>query len=74
MDETVVSAGEQIVDTAVGSFTTAASGIADTVSTVFSKMFISPTGGISDLAIWGLVLLGIGAAFGLVKMFTNKLG
>lgn len=74
MEETTTSVGTQIVNTVVEAFTGLAEGIASTVQTVFEQLFITENGGISNLAIWGLVFVGVGAAFGLVKMFTNKLG
>ena len=62
------------MNTVVEAFKGLASGIASTTVTVFNSLFVNEQGGISNLAIWGLVAMGIAAGFGLVKLFTRKLG
>lgn len=72
--ETSVSIGKSIVDTFVEGMSSIASGAADTVKTVFNTLVVTENGGLSNLAIWGLVFGGIALALGFVRMFTRKLG
>lgn len=60
-----------IVGTVVDSFTGIVSGIASSVVTTFQSLVMNANGTISTLGIWGLTMLSLGFAFGLVKKFTS---
>ena len=64
--------GTEIVSTCVDAVKDFATGIADTAVTVFDKVLVNAEGGLSNLAIWGLVLGGIALATAIVRKFTSK--
>ena len=66
--------GESIVSTVVEAIKGVASGVASTVVDVFNAVCVNSEGGISNLAIWGLVIGSLGIGFGIVRMFTRKVG
>lgn len=66
--------GESIVSTVVEAVKGIATGVAGTIVDVFNAVCINSEGGISNLAIWGLVVGSLGVGFGLVRLFTRKVG
>lgn len=66
--------GSDIVKTVTGAISNLATNIAGTVVDVFNKVFVNADGGISNIAIWGLVVGAVGITFGIVRMFTRKAG
>ena len=66
--------GTEIVSTFVESIKGVSTGIADTIVDVFSSICMTPEGGLSNLAIWGLVFGAIGVGLALVRLFTRKIG
>lgn len=74
MGDSVTTIGTSIVSTVVNAIKDFATGVSGTVVDVFNKVFVNSDGGLSNLAIWGLVLGALGLGFGLIKMFTRKAG
>ena len=72
MEGEVVSMGTSIVSTITGAITEFATGVAGTVVEVFNAVCVNEAGGLSNLAIWGLVLGGIALATAIVRKFTAK--
>ena len=66
--------GTSIVTTFTESISGLASGVATTVVDVFNAICVNPEGGISNLAIWGIVFGTMGLVVGLTKAFTRKAG
>ena len=64
--------GAEIVSTCVEAVKSFATGIADTAVTVFDKVLVNSEGGLSNLAIWGLVLGAIALGTAIVRKFTAK--
>jgi hypothetical protein len=64
--------GAEIVTTCVEAVKSFATGIADTAVTVFDKVLVNTEGGLSNLAIWGLVLGAIALGTAIVRKFTAK--
>lgn len=63
-----------IVETFTTAFTNMASGLGTGVTDLFNNVFVTESGGLSNLAVWGLTLGGVGLALGLVRFFTRKAG
>lgn len=74
MEQTTVSLGTSIVSTFVDSMKGIAAGAASTIKSTFDALVVTENGGLSNLAIWGLVFGGIAIALGVVRLFTHKLG
>ena len=74
MEGEVVSMGTSIVSTIVTAVSDFATGVADTVVDVFNAVCVNPEGGLSNLAIWGLVLGAVGLGYALIRKFTSKVG
>ena len=74
MENEVISLGGSIVKTVTDAIAGLATNIAGTVVDVFNKVFVNADGGISNIAIWGLVVGAVGISFGIVRMFTRKAG
>ena len=68
------SIGSQIVSTVVETAKGLASGLSSTVVETFNAVFVNAEGGLSNLAIWGLVMGAVGLGYGLIRMFTRKAG
>lgn len=66
--------GSEIVTTAVEAIKGFASGVAETTVDVFNSVCVNPEGGLSNLAIWGIVLGVLGLGCGIVRAFTRKVG
>ena len=66
--------GASIVSTFTEAIAGVATGIATTVVDVFNAVCVAEGGGISNIAIWGLVFGGIALATGIVRKFTSKVG
>ena len=66
--------GSEIVSTFVDAVKGIASGIAETFVDTFNAVCVNSEGGLSNLAIWGLVLGAVGVATFAVKKFTGKVG
>lgn len=66
--------GESIVTTVVDALKGFGSGFAETVVDVFTKVCVNAEGGLSNLAIWGLVIGTLGIGVGITRMFTRKIG
>lgn len=66
--------GAEIVQTITGAATNFASGFGSAVVNTFDTILINGDGGLSNLAIWGLVFGGVALIVGLSKMFTRKAG
>ena len=64
----------KIVETFVGAVGEFCSGLATAVVDTFSTVCLNETGGLSDLAIWGITFGAIALAVGVVRMFTRKAG
>ncbi len=65
--------GASIVSTLTTAISGLASGIAETVTTIFDSVFVSGEG-LSNIAIWGLCFLAVSFVIGLVSKFTSKAG
>ena len=74
MENEAISLGGSIVKTVTDAITGLATNIAGTVVDVFNKVFVNADGGISNIAIWGLVVGAVGITFGIVRMFMRKAG
>lgn len=74
MENEAISLGGSIVKTVTDAISGLATNIAGTVVDVFNKVFVNAGGGISDFAIWSLVVGAVGITFGIVRMFTRKAG
>lgn len=66
--------GSEIVSTFVEAVKGIASGIAGTFVDVFNAVAVNSEGGLSNLAIWGLVLGAVGLGTFVVRKFTSKVG
>ncbi len=66
--------GSEIVSTFVEAVKGIASGIAGTFVDVFNAVAVNPEGGLSNLAVWGLVLGAVGLGTFAVRKFTSKVG
>lgn len=66
--------GSEIVSTFVEAVKGIASGIAGTFVDVFNAVAVNPEGGLSNLAVWGLVLGAVGLGTFCVRKFTSKVG
>ena len=66
--------GVSIVSTFTEAISGVATGIANTVVDVFNTVCVTTEGGISNIAIWGLVFGAIALATGIVRKFTSKVG
>ena len=66
--------GTEIVTTAVDALKGFASGVAETTVNVFEKVCMNAEGGLSNLAIWGIVMAVFGLGVGLTRVFTRKVG
>lgn len=66
--------GSTIVTTFVDAIKGFATGVSETVIEVFNKIFVTTEGGLSNLAVWGLVMGAISLGFALVRIFTRKAG
>ena len=74
MEQETVSIGASIVTTFVDSMKGIATGAAETITSVFNGLVVTENGGLSNLAIWGLVFGGIAITLGVVRLFTRRLG
>ena len=74
MEGEVVSMGSSIVSTIVTAVKDFATGISSTVVDVFNAVCVNAEGGLSNLAIWGLVLGAVGLGYALIRKFTSKVG
>ena len=72
MNESVTTIGTSIISTVVDAISTFATSVAGTAVDVFNKVFVGTEGGLSNIAIWGLVMGAIGLGFALIKGFTRK--
>ncbi len=61
-----------IVQIIVDAFSGLLSGGADAIVSLFNTVFINETGGISNLGIWSLAFIGVGAAFGIIRLLRRK--
>ena len=66
--------GAEIVSTITTAITSFATGVASTFVNVFDTIFVGAEGGLSNLAIWGLVMGAIGVGYALIRKFSNKAG
>ncbi len=62
------------VSTVVDSFGSLLTGIASTIGNTFDALFVSADGGISNIAAWGLMFLGVGLGAKMLRKFTDKAG
>ncbi len=74
MEGEVVSMGTSIVSTIVTAVKDFATGVAGTVVDVFNAVCVNSEGGLSNLAIWGLVLGAVGLGYAIIRKFTSKVG
>ncbi len=61
-----------IVQTIVDAFSGLLSGGADAIVTLFNTVFMNEAGGISNFGIWSLAFIGVGAAFGIIRLLKRK--
>lgn len=61
-----------IVETITGAFSSFVSGIGTTIVNAFDSIFLNSEGGLSNLAIWGLVFAGVGLGMAIIRKFTSK--
>lgn len=73
MNETL-GLGAEIVKTVTDAATNFASGFGTAVVDTFDTILTNGQGGLSNLAIWGLVFGGVALIVGLSRMFTRKAG
>ena len=66
--------GSEIVTTFTDAVKGFASGVAGAIVDTFNAVCVNTEGGLSNLAIWGLVLGAVGIGVGLVRKFTAKVG
>ena len=66
--------GSEIVTTFVEAVKGIAGGFASTIVDTFNAVAVNSEGGLSNLAIWGLVLGAVGLGTFVVKKFTGKVG
>lgn len=66
--------GASIVSTFVDSFTSLMSGLGTAIVDTFNTVFVAEGGGLSNLAIWGIVFGGVGLGIALVRGLTRKAG
>ena len=66
--------GAEIVSTIVTAVQSFATGVAGTVVDVFNAVFVGAEGGLSNLAIWGLVMGAVGLGYAFIRKFTCKAG
>ena len=66
--------GAEIVSTFVEAVKGVAGGIAGTIVDTFNAVAVNSEGGLSNLAIWGLVLGAVGLGTFVVRKFTSKVG
>ena len=66
--------GTEIISTVVDSIKGIASGLASTAVDTFNAIFVGAEGGLSNLAVWGLVMGSVGLGFALLRKFTSKAG
>lgn len=64
--------GTSIVSTFVESFTALMSGLGTAIVNTFNTVFVAEGGGLSNLAIWGIVFGGVGLGIALVRGLTRK--
>lgn len=74
MDSSTTTIGTSIVSTVVNAIKDFATGVSGTAVDVFNKVFVNSDGGLSNFAIWGLVIGALGIGFSLIRMFTRKAG
>lgn len=72
--ENVASLGSQIVSTFVDAFTGLTAGLGTGIVDTFNSLFMNANGGLSNLAIWGLVFGGVSLGIGIISKFTRKAG
>ena len=71
--------GTSIVQNIVGGFTSLLSGCASAIVDLFNVIFMNATtvdgvttyDGLSNLGIWLLTFIGVGAAFGIIRAIRN---
>lgn len=64
--------GSDIVTTITTASSDFATGFGNAVVNTFNTILTNGEGGLSNLAIWGLVFGGVGLIIGLSKLFTRK--
>lgn len=64
--------GSDIVTTITTAASDFATGFGNAVVNTFNTILTNGDGGLSNLAIWGLVFGGVGLIIGLSKLFTRK--
>ncbi len=66
--------GTSIIETFTTALSSLGTGVAETVVNVFDKVFVGAEGGLSNLAIYGIVMGAVALGIGLVHKFTRKAG
>lgn len=66
--------GAEIITTFTEALSSLASGVASTVVTTFDAVMTNSEGGLSNLAIYGIVFLAVSLGIGLVRKFSAKAG
>ena len=61
-----------LVDVFTDAFSELGTGIAGGVVDMFDTVFVSSTGGLSNIAIWGVLMAATGLIIGLVNWLKNK--
>ena len=68
------SIGAQIASVFTGAFTGITSGLSSGLVEAFDTVIVNPEGGLTNLAIWGIVFGGIAFGTWLVKKLMHKVG
>lgn len=64
--------GAEIITTFTEALSSLASGVASTAVATFDAIMMNSEGGLSNLAIYGIVFLAVSLGIGLVRKFSAK--
>ena len=70
----MASLGSQIVTTFVDAFAQLTAGLGESIVATFDALLLNANGGLSNIAVWGLVFGGVSLGLGIIGRFIRKAG